>query len=477
MRAAWIATVTHIDWPSRYSTTAEQQQTMLDMLDTLAQLNMNAIIFQVRPTADTFYQSDIELWSHFLTGKQGTAPDPFYDPLAFTVEEAHRRNIEVHVWLNPYRVLNADRIELLDSTHLYYQHPHMFVKYGNQYYFNPALEATRIHLNRVVADIVTRYDVDAIHFDDYFYPYPEKDADFPDDDTFIAGSRGFTSKDDWRRDNVNLVIAQLQRTIKEIKPWVQFGISPFGVWRNSDKDPRGSATKAGATNYDALYADILKWLEDGDIDYVVPQLYWEIGKKVADYAILVEWWSRNAYNKNLYIGLFANKLGDTKADTAWTTGNELMRQMQLNTRYPQVQGEVFFSIKSLVNNNAGLADSLKNTFYRYPALMPENPAIVGEASAPPAGMRLVKNLRQTVLVWDSVVEEGGKSVASYVVYAFKGNAVGDLSNAANIVAITTGNQLNLKTLDRKLKGRYTFAVTTVNRYKKESVPVSVTGKI
>ena len=218
LRAAWIATVGRIDWPSSVSNVTVQRQELITILDSLAALKFNTVIFQVRPTSDAFYQSDIEPWSRFLTGKQGVSPEPFYDPLEFLIREAHRRCIDVHVWLNPYRVLNSDDISHLNSSHLFFKNPELFVKYGDKYYFNPALDETRAHLNRVVADIVRRYDIDAVHFDDYFYPYRVNGLEFPDEASFRANNRGFSDKTDWRRDNVNLVIHQLQKTIKSIYP-------------------------------------------------------------------------------------------------------------------------------------------------------------------------------------------------------------------------------------------------------------------
>lgn len=478
-RAAWIATVANIDWPSSPKLTTEQQkQEMLKLLDTYQALNMNAIVFQIRPTADAFYQSELEPWSRFLTGKQGVAPDPFYDPLTFVIEEAHKRCIDVHVWLNPYRTLNTDDLKLLSPNHLFFKEPHLFVKYGTQYYFNPALDETRAFVNKVVADIVTRYDIDAIHFDDYFYPYKVKGEEFPDSADFAKNPCGFfpTQKDDWRRDNVNLVISELQKTIKDIKPWVEFGISPFGVWRNAKDDPRGSETTAGTTNYDVLYADILKWLEEGSIDYVVPQLYWEIGKKVADYAVLIDWWNKYSYNKNLYIGLNASNLGNPHAVEAWRNGNELVRQLELNKQYNNVEGAVFFSGKALLHNKLGLSDSLRNDFYKYPALVPINKNIKGEASAQPQKLKLTKKHGNTQLSWTKVEAEKGKAIAHYVVYAFEGKTIGNMNDVKNIVAITPNDSFDLTDFMKDKNGLYTFTVTSVNKYKHESEAVTTVSK-
>jgi uncharacterized lipoprotein YddW (UPF0748 family) len=481
MRAAWIATVANIDWPSQRNLTSKaQREEMRAMLDGLAKNNINAIVLQIRPTADAFYPSALEPWSHWLTGKQGLKPNPYYDPLQFVIDEAHKRCIEVHVWLNPYRVTNSEKLDVLSKDHLYYKNKDLFVKYGGKHYFDPGLDETRDFLNRVVEDVVERYDVDAIHFDDYFYPYRVANEEFPDEASFRNNPRGFApnQKDDWRRNNVNLVIAELQQTIKSLKPWVEFGISPFGVWRNDTVDPRGSATRAGVQNYDDLYADILKWLKEGTIDYVVPQLYWEIGKKVADYEVLAKWWSENSYGKNLYVGLYASQLGSTEAPAAWRKGNELIRQLNMNKQYPQIDGEVYFSAKGFLKNKQNLNDSLQRNHYKYPAICPVNRNIQGEASAQPQNIRVVKDGSEAYLIWDEVNEEGGCQTAYYVVYGFKGKKVGDLNDPANILMRTTENCVDLRELEKKFKGHYAFVVTAVNRYKHESVPTQgVTRKM
>ncbi len=473
MRAVWIATVDNIDWPStKYLSTTKQRTEMLQMLDNLERTKINTIFIQIRPSADSFYPSQLESWSEYLTGAQGQKPTPYYDPLQFIIEEAHKRCMEVHAWMNPYRVtLEPNQINRLSPNHLYYKNKRIFVKYGGKYYFNPGYDETREFLNKVVEDVVMRYDIDGIHFDDYFYPYPIRHQEFPDQQAFWENSRGFTSseKADWRRDNVNLVIAQLQKTIKNLKPWVQFGISPFGVWRNKHQDYRGSDTKAGVTNYDDLYADVLKWLQEGSIDYVVPQLYWEIGKKVADYSVLVKWWSENSYNQNLYIGLYASGLNRNRA-RAWKYGNQLAKQLHLNQKYPNVQGAVFFSAKPFLQNPKNLLDTLHNNYYRYPAIHPICKNIHGGKSLQPQNIKILKDGREDYLVWDKIEETGGYKVVYYVVYAFKGSSVGDLNNPKNIIAITTENYLDLNKLDRKIRGKNTFVVTAVNRYKQESVP-------
>ncbi len=478
LRAAWISTVANIDWPSKAAkgNTELQKAEMLRMLDTIQAMNMNAVIFQIRPTADALYISDLEPWSNWLTGTQGVDNDITYDPLTFTLTEAHKRGIDVHVWLNPYRVTNGFEIEALAKSHIYQQHPEWFVKYGKQWYFEPGLDETRVWLNKVVADIVTRYDIDAIHFDDYFYPYPIAGQEFPDSASFAANPRGFTDKGDWRRNNVNLVIEELHNTIKGIKPWVEFGISPFGIWRNAKSDPeRGSATN-GLENYDALYADILLWLEKGWIDYVVPQLYWEIGKKVADYQILAHWWAEYTYGQNLYIGHSPYRMKDPNAPkpkqkrgkkaakpaeiTGWDIPNEICRQIALNRTIPEITGSVFFPINSLMRNVVGLSDSLKTDYYRYPSLPPMSHAVKTEPAITPTGLTLQGDL----LTWKAVEATGAQVPEYYVVYAFPEGVQPDFENPIYIVGRTTEPQWQVKDPAK------VYAVTTINQYKAESLP-------
>lgn len=361
-RGAWIATVANIDWPSEQAIgdTERQKQEMLFLLDSLESIGINAIVFQVRPTADALYKSDYEPSSHWLTGKQGDSLT--WDPLEWTIEEAHLRHMEVHVWLNPYRVnLAKTDTSMICANHIWRKHPEWFWCYNKQWYFDPGLDITREWICTVVADIVDRYAIQAIHMDDYFYPYPVGKLQLPDTQTFEKYPRGFADIREWRRDNVNRAIEEINRTIKECKPEVEFGISPFGVWRNASVDSTGSQTQAGITNYDDLYADIRLWIKKGWIDYVLPQLYWEIGKKVADYEVLAHWWANEVKGTKcqLYIGMAPYKLEGAKSTTAWGSGNEIERQMKLNRTIPGITGECFYSTRPLLRNPRGVCDSIK----------------------------------------------------------------------------------------------------------------------
>lgn len=361
-RGAWIATVANIDWPSTEAVGNDslQKAEMTWILDSLASLGINAVIFQVRPTADALYKSEYEPTSHWLMGTQGDSLT--WDPLEWTIGQAHKRNMEVHVWLNPYRVnLAKTDTSIIAPNHIFRQHPEWFWEYNKQWYFDPGLEETREWICTIVQDIVLRYDIQAIHMDDYFYPYPQGKQALPDSKTFERFPRGFDNIADWRRNNVNLAIQAICRTIKECKPEVEFGISPFGVWRNADVDSTGSATKAGITNYDDLYADIRLWIKNGWIDYVLPQLYWEIGKKVADYEVLAHWWANEVKGTNckLYIGMAPYRLENASPKTPWGQGNEIGRQMELNRTIPEISGECFYSTRPLLRNPRHVCDTIR----------------------------------------------------------------------------------------------------------------------
>jgi uncharacterized lipoprotein YddW (UPF0748 family) len=367
-RGAWIATVANIDWPSTTAigNTEKQQAEMNWILDSLQAIGINAIIFQVRPTADALYYSELEPVSHWLTGTQGSwnSQTP-WDPLEWTIKQAHQRNMEVHVWLNPYRVnLAKTDISTLSENHIMKKQPDWFWNYGGQWYFDPGLEQTREWICTIVQDIVQRYPIQAIHMDDYFYPYPLGKKTLPDEKTFAAHPRGYTDIQEWRRNNVNLAIQEISKTIKECSAHVQFGISPFGVWRNAAVDSTGSKTQAGITNYDNLYADIRLWIQKGWIDYVLPQLYWEIGKKAADYEILAHWWANEVKGTNckLYIGLAPYRLENASPKTPWGKGNEINKQMQLNRTIPEITGECFYSTRPLLRNPRHVCDSIKATY-------------------------------------------------------------------------------------------------------------------
>ena len=368
-RGVWIATVDNIDWPQKGVYTEYSQKTeFIRQLDQHKLNGMNAVIVQVRPSADAFYPSSLEPWSQWLTGVQGRSPSPYYDPLQFMIEEAHKRGMEFHAWLNPYRANFNISSASIAPNHITRIHPDWFLNYGGKKYFDPSNKDGQRHVVAVVRDIVKRYDIDAIHMDDYFYPYRIAGKEFPDAASYIrSGSK--LLKDDWRRSNVDSIIEKLNAVIKEEKPFCKFGVSPFGVWRNKDNDAEGSNTKAGQTNYDDLYADILLWMKKGWVDYVAPQLYWEIGHKLADYEVLIDWWSRHSYDCHIYIGHGIYRAFEK--GSAWKNPKELPNQIKMLRKYPSVQGSIYFSSKSFDRNPNGWNDSLQNNYYKTPAMIPE----------------------------------------------------------------------------------------------------------
>jgi uncharacterized lipoprotein YddW (UPF0748 family) len=378
-RGVWIATVDNIDWPSRKGLPVDSQKAeFIRLLDLYRSLGMNAVVMQVRPSADAFYPSQYEPWSEWLTGTQGKPPSPYYDPLEFMIAEAHKRGIEFHAWLNPYRAVFNTRTSSVSPTHVSRIHPEWFVEYGGKRYFDPGHPEAQAFVTQVVSDIVDRYEVDAIHFDDYFYPYRVPGKEFPDTSTYRRFNGGLPI-DAWRRSNVDSIILRLNRAIKTVRPECRFGISPFGVWRNRDRDERGSDTRAGQTNYDDLYADILLWLKEGWIDYVAPQLYWEFGHPNAPFEVLLDWWSKNSHGKPCYIGLGYYKAG---GKGAWSDRTLLPRQLAAIRNTPNIDGAIYFSGKTFLRNPLGWNDSLKNNYYSQPALVPSPPSVAG--ALPPA---------------------------------------------------------------------------------------------
>lgn len=460
MRGAWIATVANIDWPTKQGLDeAAQRQEMTDLLDKLQAAGMNAVIFQIRPTADAFYRSTKEPWSHWISGTQGEGPS--YDPLQFVIDESDKRGMAVHVWLNPYRVESDTAKGRLADSHLYKKHPEYFVTYGKARYFNPGLEETREFVSSVVGEIVRNYDIDAIHMDDYFYPYKIKGEEFPDQAAFEADPRGFTDKADWRRDNVDLIIRQIHDTIVANKPWVDFGISPFGVWRSKKDDLNGSDTYGGCANYDDLYADILKWQKEGWVDYVTPQLYWHIGFPVADYAVLADWWNKHNYGSTIYIGQGPYRINPTSKDTAWQSEDQILRQIEILREKPFVKGSMFFSAKSVARNEA-LKEKLVNGPYAAKALMPESNRNVRIVPTAPKDLRLSHKGGNVVLNWTP-----GENNRRYVVYAFPKGKVTDFNDPNYIVGVTGETSLSVKVTR---SGDRVYAVTALSPTHTESVP-------
>ena len=436
--------------------TDENKKYLREQLDLLKDAGVNAVIFQVRPQADALYPSDIEPWSRFLTDN-GNPPHPFWDPLQFMIDECHARGMELHAWLNPYRVTSA-KTQTLPKGHIYHTHPEWFVNYDGKLYFDPALPESREFITKVVMDIVDRYDVDGIHFDDYFYPYPVKGQSFPDEKSYAKYGNG---KDlgDWRRENVDLLIEGLHEKISAAKPWVIFGISPFGIWRNKSSDPRGSDTN-GLQNYDALYADVLLWARNGWIDYLLPQLYWELDHKVAPYLVLVDWWNNNAEGRNMYIGQSVATTMKKPDINGSGEASQLRHKVELTRNADHIQGNCWWPAYDITKNLEGVADSLKIDFQATVALVPTYPWI--SKNRP----NEVKNLAfsGTKLTWEAEKPANSPDDAvKFVVYRFDDDDIIDLENSEAIECVTWSNSF-----EPEYDGIY--VVTALSRVNQESFP-------
>ena len=459
-RGAWIQAVNG-QWVG--VGTQKMQQTLTYQLDELMKDGVNAIIFQIRPECDALYQSNIEPWSRFLTGKQGVAPSPYWDPLQWMVTECHKRGMELHAWINPYRAKTKTTHEL-DSRHVAVRHPEWVFEYDDQYILNPAIPECRNFICHVVGDIVRRYDVDGLHIDDYFYPYPAAGQTIPDDQLFRSNPRGFTNKGDWRRDNVNLFIRQLSDTIHQNKPWVKFGVSPFGIYRNKKNDPNGSNTN-GLQNYDDLYADVLLWVNKGWVDYNVPQLYWEIGHKSADYQELIGWWNRYASNRPLFIGEDVERTVKN-ADLRNPNAHQLAAKVQLRSQMRNVQGAVLWYAKAAVDNIGNYGTSLRSTYWRYPSLQPQMPFIDGKAPKKVRKPKIINTQEDgNVLFWREPKGKGWKNQAvRYVVYRFNNGEPINIDDPSHIVAITPNTFYRLPARSQ----HSTYVITALDQLSNES---------
>jgi uncharacterized lipoprotein YddW (UPF0748 family) len=482
LRAFWVATVANIDWPNqRGETPAQYRREYLKLLDAGQQAGINAVFVQIRPVSDAFYQSSLEPWSKYLTGKQGKAPADSQDPLPFLIDEAHKRGMEFHAWFNPYRATMDSVRRTLAPSHPLRQHPEWFIKYTGQYLYNPGMPEVREHITKVIMDVVRRYDIDAVHFDDYFYPYPEAGQVLHDEQAFRDYNPDSIPKlGDWRRNNVNILIHDLHDSIRAAKRWVKFGISPFGVWMNKSKDfPEGSDTRAGQPSYANLYADTRKWLQEGWIDYIVPQLYWSSKFRLCPYPVLVEWWARNHFDRHLYIGHGTYRMFEsTRSDTVWRNPRELPGQIRTNRSFPNdVAGSVFFSAKSVVRNPLGTTDTLKRDLFRAPALVPTMPWLDAVPPRPAASLVLNRAGHAVTLAWQpGPPATDGDLAAYYVLYRFDGDEIPAPDDPRRILALPrpAAGAGGIYVDTTAVPGQtYAYYLTAVDRLHNESRPVSV----
>lgn len=416
-RGVWVATVDNIDWPSKRGISTEKAQAeMRAILDQAKKLNLNAVVLQVRPHADAIYASKIEPWSEYLTGKQGKVPNPYWDPLAYAVQEAHRRGIELHAWVNPYRAWHPAAKSTPSRDYIGLTSRHAVRNYGRYQWMDPGEKDTQERTMAVMMDIARRYDVDGIHIDDYFYPYKEKGADgkeldFPDADSYAKykASGGTLGKDDWRRANVDQFIEKFYAQLKRERPWVKFGISPFGIYRPGVP----SGIKAGVDQFGDLYADCLKWWRNGWCDYFTPQLYWPISQTAQSYPVLLNWWiEQNASKRHLWPG---NYTGRTDPNNGNWKAQEVLDQVE-TTRKAGAGGNVHYSMKSMMRNWNGVADALENGPYAQPALVPATPWLDDRA---PNSPKLVRKVKYDGY-WEAFWRSEGEPIRFYVVTASQG---------------------------------------------------------
>ena len=455
-RGAWIQCV---NGQFKGMSTANMQRTLTYQLNELQKDGCNAIIFQVRPECDALYESSIEPWSYYLTGEQGDRPYPYWDPLAWMIRECHKRGMELHAWINPYRA-KTKVAHLNARNHVVVRHPEWCFEYDGLTLLNPALKQCRDYICDVVRDIVTRYDVDGLHIDDYFYPYPVAGVQIPDAANFRSNNYGISNREDWRRQNVNMFIEQLYHTVHDAKPWVKVGISPFGIYRNQRNDPKGSRTN-GLQNYDDLYADVLLWDEMGWMDYCVPQLYWEIGHKAADYDELIRWWNRNIKKSDLYIGEDVERT---------VKHSQQPRKMALHRQMSNVKGMVLWYAKAAVDNVGGYGTQLRQNYWRNIALQPVSKMLGKKTPKKPRKVKSMEVDGQRVVFWTAPKAKSWQTEATkYVVYRFMPGERVDTDDASKIVAVT--NQTFYEA-----PGPGTYVVTALNRLQGESKKAKVKVK-
>ena len=463
-RGAWLHVIGQNQWQDK--STEQAKAYIRDQFDKLAGTGCNTVIFQVRPTADAVYKSELEPWSAWLTGKRGKAPSPMWDPMEYAIGEAHRRGMEFHAWLNPYRVTSTAK-EVLPASHDSNKEPQRFFRYNGQILFDPAYQENRDFICKVVKDIVDRYDIDGIHIDDYFYPYPAPGKKIPDDASYRKFADGQNIAD-WRRKNVDLLIEQLHSTIKEAKPWVRFGVSPFGIWRNKRTDPRGSES-TGLQNYDDLYADVILWAKKGWVDYLAPQLYWSLDTKAAPSRHLAQWWNDNANGADIYIGWDVKRTMDSP-DPGNNDRNELDTKVRLSRRLPNVKGNVWWHGYWVTGNYKGAADSLAMKYQTTIAL----PPAYGDRKKTPKSVseiKIDKTGEEAFLSWEAPrrgPSESESDVVRYAVYEFFPGEPQDTGDPQTIVALTPFTRVRIYP-----EPGVTFAVTALDRMNRESHPIFI----
>ena len=472
-RGVWIANVSNVDWPSQKGLTAEQQrQELIGLLDLHQKQGLNAVFLQIRNACDAVYPSAIEPWSEWLTGQQGQ--NPGYDPLALAIEECRKRGLEIHAWFNPYRAVTDATKASIAPNHISKTQPDWILSYGNLRILDPGLPEVQTYVTRVVMDVLRRYDVDGIHFDDYFYPYPQTGLTINDNATFARHNRGFTNRADWRRDNVNKLVQMVHDSIQVVKPYVKFGISPFAIWQNKSSSAQGSDTK-GFEGYSGTFADSQKWLQEDWIDYIVPQVYWSIGNAAANFATLVPWWNKATYGQHVYVGHGAYKINND-ADLNWNNPQQLLDQIKLVRTYENIQGSAFFSAKTLKNNPLNVANLLKEDLYRLPALIPTMPWKDNKPPAIPTQLAAQQTDRTTIeLAWTSATNVASEfdRVRYFVVYRSENNGTRHFQGIVPV--FSASNRFGFVDANLQAGTKYNYSVTAVDRLHNESNPAEIAG--
>jgi len=461
-RGAWVATVANIDWPSsKLSSSEDQMNELKGNFDKLKKAGINSVIFQVRTECDALYSSNLEPWSYWLTGEQGNAPQPFFDPLQLAVEEAHKRGMELHAWFNPYRAVKDIDDYSVSEFHVTNVHPDWILTFDKYKMLNPGVPEVKEYIVSIIEDVIRNYDVDGIHFDDYFYPYSPKVSN-EDSVTFISYGNGFANIDDWRRYNINSMVAAVHEKINQIKPHLKFGISPFGIVENK------YAGTNGFNSYSNLYCDPLTWIKDKTVDYVTPQIYWEIGHKLADYALLLPWWSSVVEDRHLYTGQYSSRFTSTKY-----TGNKsaMGDQLRLNREFSNVGGSIFFSAKSIINNYSGFTDTLVNDFYKYPALTPLMNWKDHIQPYAPKSFSVEKKEGYFQIKWlqpDAAAD--GDTAKYFVIYMSTSNDDIDLDDPRNILTIVDGSVTELiHDCEYDNDEQITFSISSLDKVQNESI--------
>lgn len=470
-RAVWVSTIFNLDWPSEKGLSVkEQQKEMIRIFDRCKELGMNAVIVQIRPSGDAFYKSAFEPWSEWLMGKQGQKPVPSYDPLQFMVEEAHKRQLEFHAWVNPFRAISHHRFSSVADQHTTERHPDWFFFHHKSYYFNPGNPEARKFVVKVVMDIVSRYDIDGLHFDDYFYPYPKPDHPIQDQEFYNRYGKKFKRISDWRRNNIDLFIQDVSKGIRNIKPHVKFGVSPIGVWRNKNKDKDGSDTNISST-YDNLYADVRKWIREGWVDYMAPQMYWDTQHKNANYGEILNWWADNSYERHVYVGHAFYK----QEYKIWKSRKEINLQIDMRRKRPEFKGGAFFSAKSLFVPDLKADELLGDQAHKYPALVPEMSWKDSIPPLAPTWAEVISFGGDKLIRWGKPIRAAdGEYAHEYVLYGFDADEEIDLTNARNIIQTLS----NTWTIDKRSRpAGYRYIISSLDRLKNESTGYIIAQQI